>query len=213
MRTAIADWLLSFQGPDGGLRSKSNKTGPIGPQSTEGNLDAYAALTDRPEARAKVKGFLIAKMWVPEEKRFRMGSTADASSLDCTSLAICSLGKDFASTLEYAEKQFARVSLAEGSRKRVAAFSDLVDKRRVWLEGSGQMAVAYHVAGRPVKGTNVLNALQNAMVKSSRFRGAMGLPASTEEISQQGASAKIFVPSQCWYLMGVWKLNPMSEGK
>lgn len=209
MRTGIAKWLISLQDADGGVLSGFTKTGPMTHKSTEGNLDCYAALVDYPENRAKVLGWLRTKMWVEQENSFRMGSTVAQPALDGISWGVAALGREYSIMLPVAEERFARVDKAEGSGNEVAGFADFVGKKRVWLEGTGQMAVAYNVAGDRDKAQNVLRQLERAMVRSARFPGALGIPCSTSDPAWAGATQKIFVPSQTWYLFGRWNFNPM----
>ena len=90
------------------------------------------------------------------------------------------------------------------------AFADAVNADRVWFEGTGQMCVAYEVAGDFKKAAKYIKELEDAMVESPKFPGTMGNPFSTTDPLWKGGSEKIFVPSQAWYLFAKWKFNPMA---
>jgi hypothetical protein len=211
MRAGIAKWLISLQDDDGGILSGFNMKGPMNSKATEGNLDCYAALTDFPTQRKKIKRFLENKMWISKEKRFLMGSTSSDPALDCCSWAVSALGSKYRETLRYAEKNFLQTHKSVASGNLVTAFCDLRGKQRIWLEGTGEMVVAYQVAGEPEKAKRFLGELDKAMVSSQSFEGTAGLPCHTNDAVWPGGDEKIFVPSQCWYLLGTWGVNPMAS--
>jgi hypothetical protein len=210
MRQIVAEWLISLQDADGGIKSGFNQDGLMYWKSTEGNLDCYAALTEYPRERHKVGQFLREKMWIPGEGRFRMGSTVSESALDGCSLGIAALGPDYAGALEYAETAFLCQQRSDATGNIVTGFCDFTTRDRIWLEGTGQMVVAYNAAGRKDSAQQYLRELDKAMMPSSRFAGTIGLPCHTNNPAWSTGSNTIFVPSQAWYLFGVWKFNPMN---
>ncbi len=207
LRAGLARWLTGLQDADGGVRSGFNKDGPIRAKSTEGNLDCYAALIEYPAARAKVRDWLQKQMWVESEGRFRMGSTVNESALDDTTWALGALGRDYAATLRFAEKTFGRTDTVRGQAIRGVA--DFADKQRIWLEGTGEMVVAYQVAGESRMAQDLLAQMQRAMIPSAAHPGTWGLPCFTSNPTWETASTRIFIPAQAWYLFGTWKFNPM----
>ena len=211
MQEGIAQWIISLQDEDGGINAGFNKNGPMNHKSTEGNLDCYVALINHSFQREKVLKYLTEKMWVESTQRFQMGSTVHESALDCCSWSIGALGSGFKKTMSYTEKKFLRTVTSDANGKTINGFSDFVDKKKVWLEGTGEMVVAYNIVGERGKAKKYLKELEKAMVKSEMFNDAMGLPCSTNDPSWTGANKKIFVPSQCWYLFGAWKINPMES--
>jgi len=210
MREGMARWIIGLQAEDGGIQSGFNKNGPMDSKSTEANLDCYAALADYPQERAKIRQFLETQMWLPGENRFKMGSTCPDPAMDTSAWGVQSLGVEYAPTLDYAEKAFLRTCVSKATGNAVTAYSDFRDKNRIWLEGSGEMAVAWHVAGRGDKADRTLLELEKAVIPSTRFAGAAGIPCHTNDPAWESGDSKIFVPSQAWYLFGVWKFNPMS---
>lgn len=210
LRAGIARWLLSLQDADGGVLSGFNKAGPMTHKSTEGNLDCYAALTDHPEARARVLDWLKTKMWVAGEQRLRMGSSVDESPLDATSWGIAALGSGWTNLLPYAEQHFVRADVCAANGKSVTGFADFLGKQRIWFEGTGQMVVAYNVAGQFEKADRYLHEMESVMLRSAQFPETLGLPCMSSDPPWKTGAEKIFVPSQAWYLFGKWRFNPMA---
>lgn len=211
MRKGIGEWLVSLQNPDGGIKAGFNKSGPMLHYSTEGNLDCAAALVDFPEQQKKVIAFLERDMYVADGPYFKMGSTVSEPALDTCSWGVLVLGKKYAPLLKTAEARFKRDEVtAEGSGRKLAGFSDFVDKQRVWLEGTGEVGAAYNVAGRAADAQKVVTELEKAFVPSVAHEGLIGIAYSTSEPSWKGATTLPFTPSQAWYLCTVWNFNPMT---
>jgi len=209
MRQTIAEWLISLQDVDGGIRSGFNKDGLMWWKSTEGNLDSYAALIDYPLQRENVGNFLREQMWVPGEGRFRMGSTASESALDCLSWGVNALGSAYSDALLYAEAAFLCQHTSDATTRSVTGFCDFLGRDRIWLEGTGQMVVAYYMTGQTEKAQQFLGELDKAIMPSQRFWGTLGLACHTNNPAWATGSTTIFVPSQAWYLFGAWRFNPM----
>ncbi|HAI10649.1 MAG TPA: hypothetical protein DCM28_03025 [Phycisphaerales bacterium] len=210
MREQLAKWIISLQDPNGGVKAGFNKAGPMLHYSTEGNLDVYAALVNYPKARAKVRTFLLTDMWVEEEKRFKMGSTVNEPALDTCAWAIAALGPELATTLPHAQRTFLTTNKSDVTGLEVTAFRDLLGKERIWLEGTGEMIVAYNVAGQKELARKYLDEMNKAMIPSKQWPGLVGLPCATSDPPWETGSTLIFVPSQAWYLFGAWDFNPMA---
>lgn len=208
-RTVIAEWLISLQDTDGGILAGYNTDGLMNWKSTEGNLDCYAALIDYPQERQRLRDFLTDEMWVPAEGRFKMGSTANESSLDGCSFGVGALGPDFAAALQYAETTMLRQKVCDATGNLVTGFSDFLSDDRIWLEGTGQMVVAYRVAQQESTALVYLGELSKAAFASTIFPGTQGLACHTNDPAWPTGSTIIFVPSQAWYLFGAWAFNPM----
>lgn len=213
MREGVARWLISLQDAEGGIAAGFNKNGPIGHHSTEGNLDCYAALIDYPKERASVKHWLDTKMWVAADRRFKTGSTVEDSALDTCSWALGALGKQYAVTFDYAEKTWSRTDTTDATKATVSGFGDKHGSTRIWLEGTGEMVVAYQVAGREKDAARYLAELEKAMIASPKWPDLVGLPCHTSDQPWEGGTRLIFVPSQTWYLLASWGFNPMAEPK
>lgn len=207
----IADWIVSLQDADGGIWSGFSKNGPIRSKSTEANLDCHAALVDQPEARARVRHWLETFAWLPKKQHFRMGSTVDEPALDGASWGIGSLGTAYAPALATAERLFRCTHVAVGAQRSITGFSDRLARDRIWFEGTGQMAVAYRVAGRDAEADFILGEMRKALVPGRVDPATAGLPWYSGKPDWEGGAHRIFTPSQAWYLLAEWKVNPMGE--
>jgi len=209
MREGIARWLISLQDKDGGVWGGYVADGHIEYKSTEGNLDCYAALVEYPKERAKIKRWLIHDMWIPKERRLRMGSTVDESALDDLTWGVAALGPRYHFTLKYAEEAFLQTVHFDQRQHEVTGFSDFLFKNHVWLEGTGQVAAAYQYVGNKEKTAHYLAELERSMIPSQAFEGTYGMPCFTNNPRWSTGASRIFVPSQAWYLFAKWGFNPM----
>lgn len=208
LRDALADWIVGLQDKDGGITCGFKTSGPMLYKSTEGNLDSYAALIDRPEARARIREWLLGQMWVPAEKRFRTGTTMDETALDCAAWAVCALGPEFAECLPYAVQHYKYSLPMNGIEATAVGFGDLPGNRRVWFEGTGEMIVAYKVAGQPEEAAKWIDHMNAVAIPGAD--GQVGWPYFNNSPVAPGTSKGFFNPSVTWYLLGVWGLNPMN---
>lgn len=210
VRETIGDWLIGLQDTDGGILAGYNASGLMNWKSTEGNLDCYAALIDYHSERARLRDFLLSEMWIAAEGRFKMGSTVNESSLDSCSFGVAALGGDFAPALDYAEATMLEQQTCDATGALVKGFSDFVSEERIWLEGTGQMVVAYRIAGRDNSALMYLGELSKATFPSTFYSGTTGLACHTNEPAWATGSTTIFVPSGAWYVFGAWGFNPMA---
>ena len=210
LRDALEGWLLSLQDDNGAVRAGFNKAGPMDHYSTEGNLDCYAALIDHPQARESVRKWLVSEMYVQDGQYFMMGSTVSEPAMDTCAWAISALGPQWGNTLANAEQTFLVTDTSDANGQPVRGFGDLLGKNRVWLEGTGEMAVAYRVVGDDDKAVQLLEELDKAAVQVDGDPDLVGIPCSTSDPAWTGASTLPFVPSNAWYLLGAWGFNPMN---
>ena len=211
MRNGIASWLMGLQDANGGVNAGYDSSGNLmNFYVTEGNLDVYAAFQWNPTEQTAVKSFLDSQMWVAADQRFKMGSTASDSSLDTCAWAVAALGPSYASTFNYTEQHFSRTDVSPNGQT-IDGFADFIGESRIWLEGTGQMAIAYQVAGQPSDAAYYVAELEQAMVASQNWPSLVGLPTVTSDGDWVGADTRIFTASQVWYLFAKWGFNPLGD--
>lgn len=209
MRAYVRDWLIALKDSDGGVKSGFNSAGAMTHKSTEGNFDCYSALVMRPADRAHIGSWLTTQMYLPAEQRFKTGSTVSSTALDCCSWAVTSLGAGYANVLLYAENNYARTTSRDIGAGTATGFGDTPGQNRVWYEGTGQMALAYRVAGQTAKADATLADME--AVETFLDANRSGWPCSSTLPAWTGASTKLFVPSGAWYLFTKWNFNPMDQ--
>ena len=211
MAEDISAWLVRLQDEDGGIWAGYNLSGLMRAKSTEGNLDAYAALVSRPQARARVATWLWEKAWLREEGRFRMGSTNSGPALDTSAWGVLALGRRAWPAIGFADWHL-RIKRTFHDQT-IEGFADFIGKQRIWFEGTGQMACALWHGGDREQAEHFIAELEKAMVLSRGVPGTLGIPCHSNDPSWEGGATKGFVPSVCWYLFAKWRFNPMQGFK
>lgn len=145
-------WCLQFQQADGGFNGGIASNGSLLTwASTEHNEDAYAVLSyfGHATAAANVKSFLDSVVWNSTDGRFDTGRGDPSVHTDVNAWGVLALGAsgthNYAAGLAY--NQSCCESLQSNSRTTVDGFDFDGDTNDVWLEGTGQNAEAFAVAG------------------------------------------------------------------
>lgn len=229
----IADWLISLEAIDGGIIGGYYGNGePMAWVSTEHNFDCYAAFRDMGILTGDEKYLKIAKDtklwlenagWNAKEKRFDMGQGNPNYATDLSSWAVLSLGKKYGPTLDFAIEKSLTKKLYKVKNVEVEGFdfgstyetSHYPDKDAVWLEGTGQMVLAFDRAGRMEEKNRFLAELDKTLTVSPAYKGAAGLPYATNTGtpaygSWLMADKPLCVSSTAWYIFAKKNFNPFS---
>ncbi len=145
-------WCLQFQQSDGGLNGGISSSNTVLTwASTEHNEDSYAVLTyfGDTTAAANVKSFLDNVVWNATDGRFDTGRGDTSVHTDVNAWGVLALGAsgthNYSLGLNYNES--CCESLQSNRRASVTGFDFDGDTNDVWLEGTGQNAEAWLVAG------------------------------------------------------------------
>ena len=167
-------WIASLQQPDGHVNWGYTYAGVVrGEGSTEVNADCYAALWNygaykvNPLYQTKADAIKtwINTMWIPAEKRFKVGDSVAAidKSLDCYSVPVAALTHRWkagdpaywscltdatnGTVVMFKNTQYCLYSgqMMDGFDFG-GAYGVNPDKDGIWFEGSGQMVVAFNAS-------------------------------------------------------------------
>jgi hypothetical protein len=229
----IGDWLLELEGLEGGITGGYFGNGmPMAWISTEHNFDCYTALRDlylltKKEkyglAAARAREWLTTGGWNKKEKRFNMGDSNPNYATDLSSWAVLSLGKEYASTLSFAVDKSLNKQLYKANQVEIEGFdfgspyikSPYPDKDAIWFEGTGQMVLAFYLAGQDKEGDYFLGQLDKAVTKSRRYEDAYALPYASNEGTPAYSSwmmkpKPLCVAATAWYIFAKERFNPFS---
>jgi len=145
-------WCLQFQQADGGFDGGLDSSGNVLTwASTEHNEDAYAVLSffGNTTAASNVKAFLDGVVWNSTDGRFDTGRGDTSVHTDVNAWGVLALGAsgthNYAAGLAF--NQSCCESMQSNSRTTAEGFDFDGDMNDVWLEGTGQNAEAFAVAG------------------------------------------------------------------
>lgn len=205
----LADFLLSLQDTkDGGLRGSISEYW----KSTEHNLVAYAALYNFSRLNSKftyrvkadkIKKFLTgASVW--NKIYFNSGPYDSSWALDVQALGPLVLGKGYAGSLSWAEKNMKLIRpLGSGV---LTGFDFNADLDTIWLEGTLQMALALYLCGNADKG----NYYYAEAAKAQQQDGSLLLATNQGTASQWWILQpwRAVAPT-CWFIFYSLKFNPL----
>jgi len=219
LREALTQWIRSLHDTDdslwGGYDADGMRIGKI----TEGMIDAFDAVSGYDSFHKGILAYLHANRWNPTEKLLiSWPGNRYAYALDNHSWGYCSLEDFPLQVLQKADMHKAtHASTATG--KDVTGYCFDIDRDDVWLEGTGQMVVAFNKAGEASLADFYLEQLTHAMVASTLYPETMGLPYTTNrgsgyatELLWVGTDTKPCISSGAWYLFGVGHFDPMFLG-
>lgn len=212
-------WIRSLQDVDGSLWGGFDNTGARIGKVTEGMIDAFNAVTGYDSFHQQLLSYLENIRWNSTEKLFESwpGNTY-LYALDNFSWGYCTFEGYDEAVLQKAD-MFITSRKATLDNLSISGYCFDIDKDAVWLEGTGEMVVAWQQAGNIAKANYYLMEMEKVLVNGSLFPETKGLPYSSNMgtgygtgLLWQGADTKPCVSSGAWYLFGLYQFNPMLVG-
>lgn len=191
----------------------------MGYKSTEGCIDAYVALypyRDKKELQKEIRKWTDS-MYVPQEKRLKIGTTVNATDSEMQAWAYLAFLDPSKYSLDYLEKNFKLQVKSEATGEYITGFAYMPeDYANGRLEIAPTLAVilAYYVSGDAKKGDFYLTEIEKALVKSRFYPGAMGMPAVANKTRYPSDPTDVYnisVYTSAWYLFAKKRFNPMQE--
>ena len=227
----IAEWLISLQCMDGGCIGGYYGNGkPMTWVSTEHNFDCYSALRDLGILTAddkylkkakEIKRWLVDDVWNEENQRFFLGKRNPNFATDLSSWAVLSLGRDYASSLDFAIDKSLNTQIYKVKDVAVEGFdfgsdykrSPFPDKDAVWFEGTAHMVLAFAIADRVAESDHFMNELRKCLTESEAYPHTIGLPYASNEgtpvyDSWMMQDKPLCISSTTWYYFAENKFNP-----
>lgn len=212
----LEKWLRSLQDKDGGLWGGFEANGQLIYKNTEGMLDAFHAVRGFDDFHQNILRFLKKNRWKSTEKYLTTSKENHRyhMALDLHSWTYCILEDYPKSTLSDASK-FLSTQYISNSKKTISGYCFDIDKDCVWLEGTGQMVIAFQKANRKKEARFYLNEMSKNVIKSTLNPELKGLPYVSNratnfgrELMWHAADVEPSISGSVWYLFGVLNYNP-----
>ena len=215
----LNNWIRQLQDADGSLWGgydpvsgvKTNKV-------TENMLDAFNALPGYDSLHKNLLKYFNDVRW-DDYNKVLVSSPGDfyKYALDNFSWGYCALEDFPVSSLTFADQIFLTQDFAVSTGTVVSGYCIDIDRDDVFLEGTGQMVVAFQKAGLTDKANLYLKEIEKSI--TSVLDGTMGIPYATNrgsgygpDLLWEGADNLPCVSSAAWYLFGKLKFDPMAVG-
>lgn len=221
LASKIADWLVALQDDDGGLFAGYGADNMrLNYKVTEGNIDVFNALNGYTHVHRDVLGFLEKERWDDLDKNLVAWPTNPPYlyALDLHSWSY-SIFKEYpVSALTSAQRFLTSQMTAAGAQITGYCFDE--DKDAVWLEGTGQMALAFGIAGMQSEKEFYLKEMENNLIQSVVHSNSAGFPYASNPGTHygngmlwQGADTEIAISGGAWYLFATYGFNPFAVGR
>jgi len=211
-RKAIG-WELRCRNADGSLWTysvddKATYT------STEENEDAYAGMVAFGYATeaAALRTFLTKTVWDATRRRWIAGPDADPADLsylfsDVNSWGVLALGSEGPANWKdaLAFNQAHHHATVSQSGKTVSGFSFGADTSDVWLEGTGQMAAAFHAVGDAQNGDFYVGQIANWQDASGGITYSMRGGPTGDGWNMPTSNS---VSATAWFVLAAKRANP-----
>lgn len=221
MRSELATWLISLQDSDGGLfAGYAADNSLLNYKVTEGMIDAFNAVDGFSTFHSQLLNYLEIDRWYANDSSLVSwpSNPTYLYALDIHPWAY-SIFEDFPeATLTFAQRFLTTQSATLGGSLTGYCFDDDLDA--VWLEGTGQMALAFGLAGMHAEKQFYLSEMESVLVQSSTVSNGKGFVYASNAGTSYGGGAlwvgadtKIALSSGVWYLFATHHYNPFQVSK
>jgi cellulose synthase operon protein B len=220
LETALINWISSLQDADGGVWGGYAANGTRISKIAEGNIDAFNAVPGYTSFHQKLLTYFKYVRWDQTDKLIIAWAENPKYkyALDVLSWSYCSF-EDFPIELLSKTSRFKTTQTSTITKKPISGYCFDEDRDVVWLEGTGQMAVAFIKAKKESDAQMYLQEMKKNLIKSSSFPDSYALPYSANFGTSYGSDALWIgvdtnpaVSSTVWYLFGRLRFDPLKLG-
>lgn len=215
----LETWIRSLQDEDGGLWGGFNEGGQQIAKNTEGILDAFIAVPGYDDFHKGILTYLEQNRYNPETKLLKATEGKYQYPLDLFSWGYSMLEDFPVDSLFKANLAFTSQTMTANGQE-VFGYSFDRDCDTIWGEGTGQMAVAYNIAGFKEQGDFIISQMEKMMINSETFSGTKGIPYASNMGTGygdgplwEGVDTNIVVSSSVWYLLAKTNVDPYQSGR
>ena len=220
LATALSSWIMSLQDDDGGLWGGFAENGTRISKIAEGNIDAFNAIPGYQSFHQKLLAHLKNVRWDENNKLFVAWADNPQYkyALDLHSWSYC-IFEDFPVEILVKASRFKTTQTSTITKRPISGYCFDEDRDVVWLEGTGQMAVAFFKAKKDSEAQTYFQEMKKNLVQSSKFPGSYALPYSANFGTSYGSDelwtgvdTNPAVSSTVWYLFGMLRFDPLELG-
>ena len=217
----LSNWLIGLQDSDGGLFAGYDASGALmNYKVTEGNIDAFNAISGYTTFHSRLLGFLKRDRWDAATQSLVSwpGNPPYLFALDLHPWSYSIFEQFPVATLTEARRFLTTQTATNGVEVTGYCFDE--DKDAVWPEGTGQMAVAFGLASMTQEKELHLSELKKLLIQSQVHANAAGFPYASNPATGYGGDAlwpgadtNIALSGAAWYLFAAFDFNPFAAGR
>lgn len=221
LASELSNWLMSLQDTDGGLfAGYTSSNSLMAFKVSEGNIDAFNAIHGYTAFHSQLLSFLEIDRWDAVDQNL-MAWPSNAPylyALDLHPWSYLMFNEYPVSALTTAERFLTTQTATNGVEITGYCFDE--DRDVVWPEGTGQMALAFDIAGMHSEKELYLTEMENILIQSESYWNAAGFPYASNPGSVYGSDAlwasadtEIAISGGAWYLFAKYGFNPFAIGR
>ena len=216
----IESWLRSLQDVDGGLWGGYYPDNSRIHKITEGNVDAFNAIPHYDSFHSELLGYLDKYRWDKTEELLIAwpGNAQYLFAMDLHPWGYC-IFEDFPESVLPEAERYITTKSATITGQSINGYCFDIDLDVVWLEGTGEMVIAFQKAGLTNEANYYLGELEKMILDSKLFPDSAGIPYTTNFGTHYGGSplwdgvdTNQAISSSAWYIFGMAKFNPFEVG-
>jgi hypothetical protein len=219
LSTALETWIISLQDSDGGLWGGTTADGAQIGKITEGMIDAFNAVNGYTSFHTDLLNYLENNRWnETDDLLVSWPDNAYEYALDNFAWGYC-VFEDFPNHTLIDANMFWCTQSATQNNYNVSGYCFDIDGDAVWLEGTGQMVVAFQKAEDIASANFYLKEMEKVFSGSPGITNGLGLPYVTNLATGYGSSplwtgsdTAPCVSSTAWYIFGMLQFDPFAVG-
>lgn len=219
LQNELSNWIRSLQDTDGGILGGVAENGTAIGKVTEGNIDAFNAVLGFDQFHSNLLTFLENQRWNASEKiLISWPNNFYEYALDNFPWGYC-VFEDFPHSTLAAADMFLCTHNATQNNLSVTGYCFDVDRDAVWLEGTGEMVVAFQKANDISSANYYLQQMEKVLSGSPGLNNTLGLPYAANpgtgygnDPLWSGAPVDPCISSSAWYALGMLQFDPFEVG-
>jgi hypothetical protein len=220
LSVAIANWLRSLQVSDGAIADSYDNDGNRNSgRITEGMIDCFNAVEGYDAFHKNLLNYLKDNRWdVTDKLLVSWPGSYYYYAMDVHPWSYCSF-EDFPLSVLQKADRYLNTQNATVNGKLITGYCFDIDKDAVWLEGTGQMVVAFQKAGDTSNANFYLKEMEKLLIPGTLYTTTKGFPYASNKATHYGNSplwtgsdTNPCISSGAWYLYGLLKFDPMAVG-
>ena len=215
LTSKLETWIHSLQDNDGGLWGGTDPDDQRIDKNTEGILDAFVAVKGYDNFHRNILKYLQNNRYNTQTNLLKAAEGKYMYPLDLISWGYGMLEGYPNNALLKAGIMFNSQKPTANPKNEVFGYSFDVDNDTIWVEGTGEMAVSFNIAGMKNEANFTIQQMEKMFIQSDKFKGAQGLPYATNPGTGYGTGSlwdgvdtNIAVSSSVWYILAKTHYNP-----
>ncbi len=215
----LAKWITGLQDADGGIWGGYASDGSQIGKITEGMIDAFNAVPGYTVFHHDLLKYFKTYRWDSVQNLLiSWPGNYYEFALDNHSWGYCGI-EDFPFSVLEKTDRYLNTQIATIGGLPVTGFAPDIDKDVVWMEGTGQMVIAFQKAGELSLADYYLVEMSKPVISTTAYPGTKSLPYASNfgtgygaDLFWTGVNTNPSTSPSAWFLMAMLQFDPLAAG-